>query len=455
MRPTKDLIERVMGMDVFLTDTLGIGGTIRDRLEDFIVEEIQIDGSIACKVPIVEGYKDIGDYLWIVLGKRGIDTETAVSRLARVLGISRDYLQVAGLKDSRAVTYQFVSCHGIDESRVKALMSLTDNKIFIGAILRRPFPIRPGLLFGNRFTIVIRNIKLDEEELIARVKGFLNEIREYGGLPAFYGHQRFGTIRPNTHIIGYYIIKRNFRKAVEELVNTVYPNESDMAKEARERASEGDIKAALELMPKSLKHERIVLSHLLRRPNDFIGAIRRLPLTTKRLFVQSYQSYIFNRILSLRLLRGISLRYPEEGDRVSLISRRGELRGAIVITSVNRKTFLKLIDEGRATLVLPLIGYGYTPSGGLQGDIEREVLEIEGIDNTLFKIQEMPELSLKGGVRPSIFAPLDIQIVAISEDDLHPGRLKLVLRFTLKKGLYATVVLRELMKPSSVFKAGF
>ncbi|RLE88040.1 MAG: tRNA pseudouridine(13) synthase TruD, partial [Thermoprotei archaeon] len=259
----------------------------------------------------------------------------------------------------------------------------------------------------------------------------------------------------NTHIIGYYIIKRNFRKAVEELVNTVYPNESDMAKEARERASEGDIKAALELMPKSLKHERIVLSHLLRRPNDFIGAIRRLPLTTKRLFVQSYQSYIFNRILSLRLLRGISLRYPEEGDRVSLISRRGELRGAIVITSVNRKTFLKLINEGRATLVLPLIGYGYTPSGGLQGDIEREVLEIEGIDNTLFKIQEMPELSLKGGVRPSIFAPLDIQIVAISEDDFHPGRLKLVLRFTLKKGLYATVVLRELMKPSSVFKAGF
>ncbi len=455
MKLTYDLLERVMGMDVFLTNTPGIGGTIRERPEDFIVEEIQIDGSLASSRPIIKDTESTGDYFWIVLGKKGIDTETAISKLAKAIGIPRSYIQVAGLKDSRAVTYQFVSCYGIDEKRILSLPNTIDDRISIGLVIKRPFPIRPGLLFGNRFTIVIRNIRLSIDVLNHRMEMFLNEVEEYGGIPAFYGHQRFGTIRPNTHIIGYYIIKRDFRRAVEELITTTYPNESAQARAAREEASEGNLERALELMPKSLTHERIVLRYLLRRPNDFVGAIRRLPLTTKRLFVQSYQSYIFNRILSLRLLRGLSLRYPEEGDRVSLIDSRGGLRGSIIVTSANKSTFLELIEKGRSTLVLPLIGYTYTPSSGVQGEIEREVLEIEGIDNALFKIPEIPELSLKGGIRPAAFKPLEIQVMSLSHDELHPGKYKLTLKFTLKKGLYATTLLRELMKPDDVFKAGF
>ena len=40
-------LEKVMGIETFTTNSQGIGGTIRQNIEDFIVKEILIDGSIA------------------------------------------------------------------------------------------------------------------------------------------------------------------------------------------------------------------------------------------------------------------------------------------------------------------------------------------------------------------------------------------------------------------------
>ncbi|RLE81338.1 MAG: hypothetical protein DRJ36_01425, partial [Thermoprotei archaeon] len=45
--------------------------------------------------------------------------------------------------------------------------------------------------------------------------------------------------------------------------------------------------------------------------------------------------------------------------------------------------------------------------------------------------------------------------LSISEDELHESRTKVTIRFVLKRGFYATILLRELMKPQSILTAGF
>ena len=66
-----------------------------------------------------------------------------------------------------------------------------------------------------------------------------------------------------------------------------------------------------------------MLVHLAESPQDFVGAFRRLPLKLRMLFVQAYQSYLFNRFLSERIRRGFSLTQAEAGDYVVNVERSG------------------------------------------------------------------------------------------------------------------------------------
>ena len=40
-------VDHLLGMEVYATQTLGVGGTIKTAVEDFIVEEVLVDGSKA------------------------------------------------------------------------------------------------------------------------------------------------------------------------------------------------------------------------------------------------------------------------------------------------------------------------------------------------------------------------------------------------------------------------
>jgi TruD family tRNA pseudouridine synthase len=55
-------------------------------------------------------------------------------------------------------------------------------------------------LLGNRFEIVIRNI--DKKIDTKNIQKTISFMEKYGGFPNFYGIQRFGIVRPVTHIIG-------------------------------------------------------------------------------------------------------------------------------------------------------------------------------------------------------------------------------------------------------------
>ena len=299
-------IEVNVGIGVYATRCRGIGGAIKRVPEDFIVEEILVDGSRASIKPediSASNLSKHGRYLICILVKRELDTILAIERIASSIRVSSDRIGYAGIKDSGALTAQHISIGGVPSSKV--------SQVNVEGLLIKPLgysneEISPKKLFGNKFTIVVREIRLREKNIQKRVERIFSELEEFGGIPNFFGHQRFGTSRPITHLVGKYIVKGDLKEAALTFLVYTSSFESPRAKEARRELYETmDFKMALKKFPETLIYERMMIEHLARSPKDYIGAFNKLPLSLRTLFVQAYQSYLFNKFLSERIKRGI------------------------------------------------------------------------------------------------------------------------------------------------------
>ncbi len=107
-------LERELGMEAYACQSLGIGGRIRQLPEDFVVEEVLVDGTKA-EVQPVEMPQPVGEgrYLICVLVKRDWDNFRAVKKVAKRMGISHKRVQIAGIKDAKALTAQHISIRGV------------------------------------------------------------------------------------------------------------------------------------------------------------------------------------------------------------------------------------------------------------------------------------------------------------------------------------------------------
>ena len=153
---------------------------------------------------------------------------------------------------------------------------------------------------------------------------------------------------------------------------------------------------------------------------DFVGAFSRLPKSLTYMFTHAYQSYLFNQIINERIGSGLGLK-AAEGD---------------------------VLEDGIATT--QLFGFESKFSEGKIGEIERKVLEGEGIKPEDFYIKAFPQISSKGARKKILLFPEDLKLEEIGSDEYFEGALKAKISFKLEKGNYATTVLRELMKPERI-----
>ncbi len=444
-------LEAKLGMEVYASSTPGIGGKIRSELEDFIVEEVLLDGSKA-SVNLRRGRYPIsgrGGYLVCVLIKRGWDTLSVIEKIARQIGISPDMINIAGIKDAQALTAQHISIGAASPEKIRINL----KGVCLIPMYYSKEKISTGILMGNQFDITVRSILHGPSETQRLISETWREISNLGGAPNFFGHQRFGTIRPITHMVGKHIVKRRFEEAVMLFLSEPSERETPQARDAREYLRETcDFRSALKRFPRSLSYERLMLRYLSRYPRDYLGALRRLPVKLRRLFVQAYQSYLFNRFLSGRMKREISLTHVQKGDYVVNIGAKGlptesfTRVGDEIFHSVSSK-----VEEGKMALAIPVIGFDQELSSGVQGEIEREILEQEGIQPQDFKIEGMPESSMRGGLRKALASVMNLSFETRSSDSETSARF----RFMLHRGSYATVVLREFMKPEDPVSSGF
>ncbi len=448
-------LERELGMEIYATQSLGIGGRIRQFLEDFVVEELLADGSKA-EVSPVETQKPVGRgrYLICVLVKRDWDTLLAVRRVARRLGISHKRIRIAGMKDAKALTAQHISLQGVAPTRASQV-KIKDITLYpLRFSNRRMFS---QLLLGNQFQVVIRAISHTSSVIGQRVKNVQNELAKLEGVPNFYGHQRFGTIRPITHLVGRFLTGGDLEKAALTFLAQPSTHEHPESKEAREQLHDTqDFEKALRCFPRHLKYERFMLGHLAKQPRDFVGAFRELPLKLRKLFVQAYQSFLFNKFLSERIRRGIPLNEAQIGDYVVKLDDHGfPTTDYIQVTASSLQTVKKALNEGKMRVAIPLVGFKQPPSQGVQGEIEQEILETENVNPQSFHTPFMPEVSARGMLRAILAPTTNLSVEEASRDSANPSKHKTRLGFTLHRGSYATALLREFMKPRDLIKAGF
>ena len=410
----------------FITTTKPLKGKIKQRYTDFIVEEVDETGQI-CKVmryntPIEDRVqremiipqRNNEEHLVLEMEKLNMDTPTAIAHLSRGINVSRKRIGYAGLKDKRALTCQKISIYLPDEELVKKFGVK-------GMELRNPCwsdkRIELGDLLGNQFTITIRDIEMSEEEIKKILKEFIEESKK--GLPNYFGNQRFGGKRMITHKVGKLLLKGKFEEGIMLYLTQTYEEEKEELKNARTNlAKTRDFKKALKEFPIDARSERAILNHLVKHPNDYLGAFKVLPKKIRYLFSHSFQSHIFNKIIKKRImLFGQKALEPIDGD---------------------------VLLNGVPAALLP--GFESKFAESKAGEIEKKVLEEEKISFEDFKTTKMSELSSKGKRKVISLIPEKFRIEKITNDEFNEGKKAVTISFFLPKGNYATTVLRELLK---------
>jgi tRNA pseudouridine13 synthase len=445
--------EKNLGISVYATETSGIGGVIRRRPEDFVVEEVLTNGAKASVTPL-EYPSRLGRYLICALVKRNWDTLLAVRAVAQQLGINPERIGFAGIKDTKALTAQHISLYGV---RPEEISRIRFKNVNIYPLRYAEEKISTKLLLGNQFTTVIRSISLEKSKVKKLVNATKSELSALGGAPNFFGHQRFGTVRPITHSVGRAIIEGDLRKAMFIFLARSSRHEHPVARETRERLIEtNDFHEALNRFPTHLKYERLMLKHLVLYRKDFLGALRELPLRLRKLFVQAFQSFLFNKFLSERISQRIKLNEACVGDFVVSLDEHGIPQENGQTAAVNSLSGVnKAIEEGKACVAIPLVGFKQPISRGVQGEIEQKILEEENVRPEDFEVSRMREVGATGGLRAVLTPIIDFVADTPKSDSENPARNEVRLRFALHKGSYATVPLREFMKPQNLMEAGF
>ncbi|MHC1610079.1 MAG: tRNA pseudouridine(13) synthase TruD [Candidatus Methanospirareceae archaeon] len=433
--------EKRVGIWFYATRTDGIGGVIKTIPADFFVREVTNRR---------EGEE--GRYLIVELTKRNWDTHSVIREISNRLRVSRKRIGFAGTKDKFAVTTQKISIWDTDETDLERV-NIAD--VSLKVVGRSNKAVSLGDLYGNEFKIVIRKIKGRKEEIKDKITAITDEIETAGGIPNFFGPQRFGISRPITHVVGKHLIHGDVKEAVLSYISDIFPDESEEAKEARLICKRGDLRECLKRMPTFLRYERAMLNELVKSNREleevseaeFYSALSVLPKNLQKLFVHAYQAYLFNLILSHRMEQNLPLNEAVVGDVVCFHNELGLADPDRVerVTEDKLEGINRLIKRGRAFVTAPIFGYETELGDGVVGEIERAVLRDEEVELKDFYIEKIPEISSKGTRRP-VLVPVDVKSDEISDDELNTGRCKARLEFFLPKGSYATVLLREYTK---------
>jgi tRNA pseudouridine13 synthase len=398
-----------MSDEPFLTaDLPGTGGVMRERIEDFVVEEI----------PLYEP-SGTGEHLYLLIQKVGISTHEAVRRISHELGVPSKRIGYAGLKDAKAVTRQTISMQGVSEA---AALGLEVNGVTAIEARRHNNKLRLGHLAGNRFLIRLRGV---EEGAAAKAKAILTRMTEVG-VPNIFGPQRFGS-KGDAHEVGRAILHQDAELAVNTLLSGSDKGERDpRLTEARERFERGDLEGARAAFPHAYQAERRALEVLIKgRPAEH--ALRRIPNPVMKIILSSYQSHLFNRLLYDRMP---DLGALEVGDLAYLHGR-----GAVFAVDDPAREQPRA-DAFEISPSAPLFGKKVLLAEGLPGERERELLAEERLE-----LADFGSLGVKlTGERRALRVPLTE--ATVRED----GEGAILLCFALPKGSYATAVMREVMK---------
>ena len=395
-------------MTEYLTARIpGCGGTIRNRLEDFRVEEI----------PLYEPCGE-GDHLYLTIEKRGLTTYDLLRQMAIALNCRERDLGYAGLKDAQAVTRQTVSVPLRKPENVSGL-DIPGVKILSAALHRNK--LRPGHLAGNHFRIRLHQ---PDQGSLQRANDVLAHLAE-AGVPNRFGDQRYGALG-NSHHIGRAILRQDYTTAVTEIIGDPLAITHPGWREAATAYRGGDIQTAIEKLPRHCRPERELLTLLINGKNAK-KAILSMPRKLLRLYLSAYQSSLFDRLVDMRMT---SLNKIWPGD----IAFKHANGACFAVTDPAAEQ--QRADTFEISPTAPLYGFKVRLAEAQAGLLEESLLDKEKLTLQSFRLSG--GLAMEGERRP-LRVPIHAATCTADADDL-------LLSFSLPKGSFATTVLAEVMK---------
>jgi|GEM_PF-306933 len=441
--------------------------------EEFIVEEITSDGTVLeidkafetlSGIPVAkegdEGNPDAkNEFSWFILQKRNWNTQQALDAISIKMYIPRKRFNFAGTKDRAAVTTQLCSVFGVSAERMKTA-HVKDIKI--NGAWPASEKIKLGILKGNRFRVTVNKgncgIEPDFEKINSAAQKS-NEITNY------FGKQRFGSLRSNTHLVGHYILKGDYKGAVENYLvfrdcdaedckEEISPTRREELEVRKRLEQDWDYRAALGYFPAWLKYEVSMIRHMKDNPTDYIGAIRKIPRSIQLMFIHAAQADVFNAAIAARIAAG-KRRTPLEGDFFAPIDALGfpDDEKAVAVSKENKDEIAAMVSAGEGVLCASLVGMDTATID----EFSQSELDKRGIAKEMFSIKSMPELTSKGGVRPIWVNAVGLKVektckpkpeagteTGDAAEKEEPGA-QVQISFSLPSGAYATVAVEQLI----------
>jgi len=374
-------LDMLIGMEYRVTREENLACIAKPRERNFIVIE-------RYKFRDYYNIKTKHRYCIYILVKRGVSSYKAIAILSKKLNLKARQLSILGLKDTDATTAQLLCVPCREDA--PAIMSF--KNIWIRLIGRSTgCPLRRESLLGNRFIIVL---DAEEADKVIQVFNILAKMK----IPAYYGYQRFGVKRPNTHLLGYYLVKLSWESYLRELFNSPYPHENIQEILCRINYSKNCDVGIVEALLR--EHRDTVYSHIKRQPRWLID-----------IQLRALQALIFNKYISRRIEEGFTLSKKISGERID--------------------------HTGRPLAIVPGIGYRI-PVSGRSLAIFRDILAELGLDEELLlATRYLPKV--RPYWRPLYTIIRDLRLEYYEDN-------KLLVSFSLEKGMYATTILREVAK---------
>nr|XP_020652932.1 pseudouridylate synthase 7 homolog isoform X2 [Pogona vitticeps] len=399
--------------------------------------------------------KSRGSYCHFVLYKENKDTMDAINVLSKFLRVKPNIFSYMGTKDKRAITVQEIAVLRITAQRLAHLNKCLMN-FKLGNFSYKNHPLKLGELQGNHFTVVLRNITGTDEQ----IQQAMQSLKEIGFIN-YYGMQRFGTTAIPTYQVGRAVLQNNWDEVIDLILKPRPGAEKGYLVKCREEwAKTKDPVAALKKLPMKRCVEGQLLWGLSKYGlKNIVSAFGIIPRNNRLMYIHSYQSYVWNNMVSKRIEEYGLKAVP--GDLI--------LKGGTAV----------YIEEGEADsytihdVVMPLPGFDVIYPKHKIGEAYKEMLAADNLDISNMK-HKIRDYSLSGAYRKIIIRPQNVSWDLVTYDDPKiplfttdldklEGKLPAVLategkykalkmEFSLPPSTYATMAIREVLKMDTSIK---
>lgn len=376
---------------------------IKVKPEDFIVEEL-------LDAPIIRKKGEFGLYR---LTKRRQNTLEVLRIISKNTRLAFDDFSYGGRKDRHALSTQYITV----KNNPSPLKIKEDDFAleFLGFISR---PMGPDLICGNRFNITIRSLSSQDIEDASTGLPVVNKL----GFLNYFDDQRFGTYDQIQGFLAQKLLKKHFNGALKIYLTRVT---SEDKKKDRERKAAlfkkwGDWPSCFK--EARLSFEKFAFDHLTHDAGSFISLLREIPAQELSLFISCYQAFLWNEVLRRWIkLHSNALMTVYRGLAGDYIFPTEQIKNVSIPTPASK---MEAMDPGVE-------------------NIYRAILEENALTWPMFNITKIRQAYFKSTPRSAIVLPVKL-IFEFSEDEMRAGQKKLVLKFVLPRGSYATMLIKRI-----------